>query len=619
MSASKKTPSREKPSQLSQPKATKPRKDTEADQKPDYSILPFSFTEPFIRYPRKRANQKTTQDAGAQLEFTLIHRREQKGTKMEMIGSKGLSTWKKSSGRGKSWSVSRRLKITWDKLEQLMRPNVPPVSFGWHFSATTVPYSLVRNTGMRVNKQAQATKHHLRTRKFAVLEEDLLSQWSIRRNQLPRERQLPLLSDTNAPLPHQFLHLTIGGGTVRWSIEAFLQEGKYLVSETCPTSIQRDQLGRSDDFHADNVRCGRSIGINKEGSRRDDGFHVMSTKPEFPPLPGSSERHSSGSTADSGNYQNHATKSTRTYARVVQQGPDPRDEIKRIAKDFFDRGPQKKSYWSFEPNSLELLEIRDNGMLKVKDTSRYYSSPHMSIEGILCLSCQALSKDGLSLTERRSWYQNKPTSKLYHLGLLKDILSRHYCALCRTICKALPSPAWGSWLLPLGGDTRLALRQTEFNCEIVEVGFQDSRLHMSSFRSGLGEIYIGSEASRRFGATTVRWDFPRRHSRQLPFTTPWFRDLKFERKISDLRERFTRLKDALSVCETSHRSCGRLVSREKTVPGLLLIDVKQRCVVSAKPGTKYIALSYVWGSVKMLQTTREKPCRSEKTRQFCAQ
>jgi hypothetical protein len=128
---------------------------------------------------------------------------------------------------------------------------------------------------------------------------------------------------------------------------------------------------------------------------------------------------------------------------------------------------------------------------------------------------------------------------------------------------------------------------------------------MSNFRSALGEIYVGEEARSGVNTKTVRWDFPRRHSRQLLFTKPRFGDENFERRISDLQERFRRLKDALFVCETSHRSCGQLVSREKTVPGLLLIDVKQRCIVSAKPGTKYIALSYVWGGVKMLQTTRD--------------
>jgi hypothetical protein len=292
----------------------------------------------------------------------------------------------------------------------------------------------------------------------------------------------------------------------------------------------------------------------------------------------------------------------------VQQGPDPEDEIKRIAKAFFDRGPRgprKKYYWNPEPESPELVEIRGDGMLKVKVTSKYYSSPRINTKAILCLSCQALGNDGLSLTEGRVWYPNKPTSKLYHLGLLKDILSRHYCALCRNICKALPSPAWGSWLLPLGGDTKLALRQKEFSYEIVEISAQDSRLRMSNFRSALGEIYVGEEARSGGHTKIVRWDSPRRHSRQLLFTKPRFGDENFERRISDLQERFRRLKDALFVCETSHRSCGQLVSREKTVPGLLLIDVKQRCIVSAKPGTKYIALSYVWGGVKMLQTTRD--------------
>lgn len=64
------------------------------------------------------------------------------------------------------------------------------------------------------------------------------------------------------------------------------------------------------------------------------------------------------------------------------------------------------------------------------------------------------------------------------------------------------------------------------------------------------------------------------------------------------------LRKWLETCEQEHGTrCNQFAWTEAARPisGLLLIDVDQDCVTDAPPNARYIALSYVWGSVKQVR------------------
>jgi hypothetical protein len=66
----------------------------------------------------------------------------------------------------------------------------------------------------------------------------------------------------------------------------------------------------------------------------------------------------------------------------------------------------------------------------------------------------------------------------------------------------------------------------------------------------------------------------------------------------------------LDICENEHgKTCGTVSGRFALCPerprDMKVIDVRNFCLVSAPENCRYLALSYVWGKVEMLQTTTE--------------
>jgi hypothetical protein len=63
----------------------------------------------------------------------------------------------------------------------------------------------------------------------------------------------------------------------------------------------------------------------------------------------------------------------------------------------------------------------------------------------------------------------------------------------------------------------------------------------------------------------------------------------------------------LHACETMHPNCGNRLwhSLVKRVPRLRVIDVENNSLVDIAPDTRYVALSYVWGSVPMFMTKKD--------------
>lgn len=79
----------------------------------------------------------------------------------------------------------------------------------------------------------------------------------------------------------------------------------------------------------------------------------------------------------------------------------------------------------------------------------------------------------------------------------------------------------------------------------------------------------------------------------------WFGSRPYEDRVEfDLCKRWLR------ACETSHTRCYHQTWQRylKSPPRLRLIDVHEMCLVDAVGHERYVALSYVWGSVSMFQT-----------------
>lgn len=122
---------------------------------------PYRFTEPVVRVLSDKKNGKfgprgkteAGQSSGPKPRVAVFHKRKDKSVNANVIGTRNLSVWKKSSGRSKSWKACKRLKLTQGYLELLTNSNGHSVSFGWRFSTTKTPTSFVRGQRIYVNKK----------------------------------------------------------------------------------------------------------------------------------------------------------------------------------------------------------------------------------------------------------------------------------------------------------------------------------------------------------------------------------------------------------------------------------------------------------------------------------
>ncbi|KAH6665668.1 heterokaryon incompatibility protein-domain-containing protein, partial [Halenospora varia] len=65
------------------------------------------------------------------------------------------------------------------------------------------------------------------------------------------------------------------------------------------------------------------------------------------------------------------------------------------------------------------------------------------------------------------------------------------------------------------------------------------------------------------------------------------------------------LQEKLSHCDKYHtESCHGVAGRERPCP-VYFIDTKQLCIVPSTTGSKYVALSYVWGETTQILLTQE--------------
>jgi hypothetical protein len=97
-------------------KATEKTTTTTATENENKNIPSCSFTEPIIRVvslplaekgsgPPQKPQPDEIETTKAPL--VIVHKRGKKNVNTDIIGAKALTTWKKSSGRGKSWANCR--------------------------------------------------------------------------------------------------------------------------------------------------------------------------------------------------------------------------------------------------------------------------------------------------------------------------------------------------------------------------------------------------------------------------------------------------------------------------------------------------------------------------------
>lgn len=68
----------------------------------------------------------------------------------------------------------------------------------------------------------------------------------------------------------------------------------------------------------------------------------------------------------------------------------------------------------------------------------------------------------------------------------------------------------------------------------------------------------------------------------------------------------TNLVDGYNSCLSQHDTCHQpqYLSQIPSLKPLYFIDTAEMCLIPAQSGTSYIALSYVWGSIEILKTTK---------------
>jgi hypothetical protein len=333
---------------------TKLTQKTKTTQKWNKDTASYSFTEPVIRVlsdtARKESGQhektRSSQHADTKPHFVVFHKRENARNKTDIIGTRGLNSWKKSSGRSKSWANCRRLKLAQDGLEFLAPSKSRPISLGWRFSMMITPSLFVRSQGMRVYQQSETKKKGLsRIQAFKDLDAEYAPKWPLPTD-LP-SRWLGRHQEIEYRGGMSFIRLKINRGVVNMTQEAFLEKINFSTpqsepfnNEKCPrTAVLEDlvvihllrneshadvylvqspsrisrfyhahaflsdvsgnvltfsrrrmeRLRRSNGFYAETVQLGRKIIVMEAYSKVDKDFHIKNMQREFPLLPGTGE------------------------------------------------------------------------------------------------------------------------------------------------------------------------------------------------------------------------------------------------------------------------------------------------------------------------------------------
>jgi hypothetical protein len=189
-----------------------------------------------------------------------------------------------------------------------------------------------------------------------------------------------------------------------------------------------------------------------------------------------------------------------------------------------------------------------------------------------------------------------------HLGYLKDIVSRHQCPFCRLSVHALLA--------------RWPVQPCVIEDLISAKTIDNDHVKCYAHRTEAGRRGIRYRAAQISISTNIELPigFP------LPLTSHGdiavlaedvqalgHESLYHARLIGQTID-FNRVRGWLDHCENKHfGSCDRVPwEHVRVLPkSLRVIDVKKRCLVRAPMFPRYVALSYVWGSVQVFQAKKD--------------
>ncbi|KFY24758.1 hypothetical protein V491_02032 [Pseudogymnoascus sp. VKM F-3775] len=174
------------------------------------------------------------------------------------------------------------------------------------------------------------------------------------------------------------------------------------------------------------------------------------------------------------------------------------------------------------------------------------------------------------------------------LGEFQDIMKRKHCPLCRVIMRALyvnSEDYWKEGIYPVES-CYLGRYDKLLRPSILEVWFTSDSTTLPKgiygYNTTLGEIILVSNGTQGLENTPINPGRIVGPSVDMAVLRGW-----------------------LSNCENRH---GEKCEGTRTLvpPGItdsqLLIDVNKGCLVKAEANSRYMALSYVWGKVTILQT-----------------
>jgi hypothetical protein len=195
-----------------------------------------------------------TQETEEKPTIAILPRRQKKSNKnTDKVGPSALTLWKKSSGRSKTWTNSKRTKLTLGDLELLVQSKTTPVAFGWNFSMLTVPATFLRSQGIRSNEQPEAKKKrtsNMRAKACDDLDSEYESNWPLPRG-YPSRRPTRVPEPVSKRMEGYHLRLTISHGGVLVNQEEFLK----TVTLSTPPKVSAGSTNNPEKVRSDQVEA----------------------------------------------------------------------------------------------------------------------------------------------------------------------------------------------------------------------------------------------------------------------------------------------------------------------------------------------------------------------------
>ncbi|EGX87771.1 Heterokaryon incompatibility [Cordyceps militaris CM01] len=210
----------------------------------------------------------------------------------------------------------------------------------------------------------------------------------------------------------------------------------------------------------------------------------------------------------------------------------------------------------------------------------------------------------------------RPSERAY-AGLLAETVQRVAGRACWIIRSAI-HPSEQERILARTNPWLHEIRDRLESCAHTETGPDGAARTVAEWTLDDQQLTRLTLEADRIQAETVTIDDNDRSARRvlIPAKAP---PILFEDKLEDLRDRlmperclgpwiqFPRVRQWLDHCDAQHAAHCQLSAASRAIFAHhpeWLVDVARRCLVPARPGQRYLALSYVWGPRASFQTLR---------------